>query len=161
MANFKNDNSSIVTTLTTVPAPVTTGSGTIITQGTGIVGTGTFFKTGSELKRGDWIVDTAQNEVRRVVRVKNDTNAYMSNAFTADLTSTALLRIPGENTNIKMMSLAIEAGLTDGTIDGVAFKNGTTRTFNKGSDDRDGFKSFVNPVVINGTSTTIDVITLE
>ena len=151
----KNDNYYLVTTKTSVPAPAN-GTGTIGTQGIGIVGTGTKFITNSELQKGSWIVDTAQDEVRIVDRVDSDTVAYLREAFSSDITPGATPSIiHNTSLNVKEISVGIASGGVDGEIDGVVLVAGTSVVFSKSSDSKDGFKSFVDPIIVDGTGTSI------
>lgn len=156
MANFKNTNVYKVTTKTTVPAP-TAGTGTIVTAGISVKGTSTLFRSGGELQKGAWIVSIGADELRQVVSVESDTLAILSNAFSSDITTSTPSIIKTTDLNIKTISVGILSGLTDGEIDGVAFVNNTSYTFEKNGNSRDNFKSFIDPIIIDGDSTIIDV----
>jgi len=118
-------------------------------------GTGTLFH--SQMRKGSWLVDIANDEIRVVDNVASDTEATLSNAFSSDLSSAAPSIIANTDLNIKTISVGIESGLSDGEIDGIVFGNGKTYVFTKSGDGKDGFKSFIDPIIIDGTGTTIDV----
>lgn len=160
MANFKNtEYYRITNTKTTVPAPAN-GTGTIDTDGKSVIGTGTLFL--SEMRAGAWLVDTSQDEVRKVLQVESDTLAYLSNAFSSDIAAlTTPSIIASDDLNIRGLSVAILSGLTDGEIDGVVFDNGDSVVFGKFSDNKDGFKSFVDPIIVEATGTDVKVTILR
>lgn len=58
-------------------------SGSIVTFGTGVKGTGTLFLT--QMKPGSYIVDLAAWELRRVIDVKSNVLAYLEEPFTVDI----------------------------------------------------------------------------
>lgn len=160
MANQKNTNTYAVTSKVTVPASAN-GTGTIVTDGKAIKGTGTKFKTLSELRRGCFIVSIGADEMREVKEVESDTFARLGEAFLVDLTSAAPLIIDSTDLNIKAISVGIISGLTDGEIDGKVFVNNTSYTFEKNGNNRRGDRDYIDPIIIDGTSTSIDVIILK
>jgi len=157
MANFTNNEFFKVTTKTTVPAPAN-GTGTIETEGTGVIGTGTSFR--SEMRKGSWLVKIGSDEIRVVERVESDTLAILREAFTVDIAAlTTPSIISNTSLNIKTLSVGILTGLNDGELNGVVLDNGTSIVFTKEGNDKDGFKSFIDPVIIDAAtnSTTITV----
>lgn len=135
----------------TVPAS-TTKTGTIATLGINVTGAGTAFR--SELKLGDWIVDLAQDEVRKVMNIRSDTFLTIDSAFTIDLAAlTALVVV---RSRAKMISIT-NAGGADGDVDGVALVSGETVSFPKSNKNPDG-KDFIDPLIVDPTGTTIKVL---
>ena len=104
--NYKNSFYDYITGHQTVPA-AGTKTGTCVTLGTGVTGSGTLFKT--EMKAGSWLVDLTNNEIIKVVRVESDTLAYIDHAFTSPLASAAPSVIVESDTNICTISVAIPA----------------------------------------------------
>ena len=155
MANFKNTEPYKVTTKTTAPAPAN-GTGTIVTDRTAVIGTGTAFQ--SELRRGSWLVSLAADEIRIVTKVESDTFARVREPFTADITSSTPSIIANTSMNIRTLSVGIKEGLTDGEVDGSVLTNGTSLVFTKEGDSKDNFKNFNDPLIIDGTGTIIDVV---
>lgn len=159
MANFKNTEYFLVTGKQSVPVNVNK-TGTISTVGNAVVGVGTLFKT--EMHAGSWLVDESQDEVRRVMRVESNTLAYLSDAFTADIAAlTTPSVIPKNSMNVRSVSLYIDAALADGEIDGIVLAAGTLIKFEKNSDNKRDKYSFIEPVIVDGTGTSIAVTVLR
>ena len=160
MANYKNtDYYRITNTKTTVPAPAN-GTGTIETVGDAVKGTGTAFL--SEMRAGAWLTKVASDEVRKVLRVESDTLAYLDNGFTVDIAAASTPSIINSiDMNIRGLSVAILSGLADGEIDGTVFDNGDSVVFGKFSDNKDGFKSFVDPIIVDAVGTDVKVTILR
>lgn len=159
MANYKNSNFYRITGKQSLPA-ASTKTGTIETVGTAVIGTGTSFLT--EIPVGSWIVDLAQDEVRKVIDVQSDTAATISNAFTADLAAaTALSAIHERDTNVVSISVSIKSALADGELDGLVFTNGTGLTFSKDSRDVKAKNDFIDPIIVDGTGTVIQAMILK
>ena len=160
MANFKNtDFYKVTNAKTTVPAPAN-GTGTIETVDNKVVGTGTSFLTG--MKAGSWLVKIASDEIRKVISVKSDTEATLSEAFTIDISSGATPSIISPaSLNFISISVGILSGLTDGEIDGTVFDNGTSVVFTKAGAVKTGSRNFVDPIIIDGVGTVITVVTLK
>lgn len=156
MANSTNTNPYKVTSKVTIPAAAN-GTGTIVTQGKAIVGTSTLFKAGGELRRGCWIVDIAADEMRQVDSVESDTLAYLTEAFSSDITSSTPSIISTVDLNNRTISFGILSGLADGEVNGMVFDNGTSFVFTKEGDTKGNFKSFQDPVIVDGTGTTITI----
>lgn len=161
IVNYKNtiykyiDNAK-----TTIPESIT-GTGTIQTIGTRVIGTGTAFK--SEIQKGSWIVDLTQDEIREVDSVESDTVAYIRQAFSSDLAAlTALDKISSVDTMVVAISAQVpSSAATDAEIDGEVFPKGTSITFSKG--DRDGNKSkdFIDPIILDATGTTVQILIMK
>lgn len=161
MSNFKNDNFyQITNTKQSVPVSGTI-TGTIKTVGTAVVGVGTFFISKAELRRGFWIVDLTNNEVRKIDTVLSNTMAYLEEAFTNDFSpGTTAQVIPKKSLNIKMISVGINPLYGNGAIDGATFISGDTVTFGKDGNSRRGVFDFVDPIIIDATGTVVDVTKL-
>jgi hypothetical protein len=146
----KNSAYYAVTTKVTVPA-TSTKTGTITTAGKNVVGVGTKFTT--EIKKGDWIADlVTNNELRVVTDVRDDLFLTIDSAFTADIAGATLTVV---RSRAKQVSLA-NAGGAAATIDGVTFAVGESVTYPKSNKNPDG-KDFIDPLLVNGTGTTIKV----
>lgn len=156
MTNFTNTVPYKVTAKDTVPASVN-GTGTIVTAGKGIVGTGTKFKSLGELQAGSYIVSLAADEIRLVLEIESDTFARLSQPFTSDLTSATPVIIRKRDLNIKTLSVGILSGASDGEINGSVLSNGTSEVFTKEGNSRSRKRDFVDPIIIDGTGTSITV----
>lgn len=158
MAHIKNDTRYLITN-TKQSVPLSSNmTGTIATSGLYIVGVGTKFRTQDELQRGGWLVDLTQNTIRKIDSVLDDTHAVLEKAFPIDITAgTTPNVIANSQLDIKKLSYYIDAGLTDGAVDGVVLNAGTVETFEKTGDvTRDVF-GFVDPIVADAAGTIITI----
>lgn len=164
MSNQKNNFYNLITDKRTVPFNET-GTGTIETNKLGIIGTGTAFKT--ELKRGAWIVDLTNNEIRKVESVESDTYAILVSAFSTDIAAASPLDyIPAWKGNAREISIIIP--LTDqggtandwGQVDGEDFPPGLPYTISKSSRDDSSVMDVVNPIIVDATDTQMGVTQL-
>jgi len=146
---------SITNTKESVPTS-TAGTGTIDTFGLAIVGTGTAFLT--EMIAGSWLVDLAQDECRRVVRVDSDTKAFLEKPFTADLTADTPSIIGKFKASPKEISLKIKPADADGELDGEVFSG--VLTLSKSNADHSGRFDLIDPVVVDATGTSIYISVL-
>lgn len=144
-----------VTDKQTVPASAT-GTGTVDTQGVMVTGTGTLFQT--EMPAGSWLVDFATDQIAKVKKVYSNTSAELLTGFTVDLSGAAAEIIHNNEASVCTISVAIKSGDGDGEIDGVVFDNGDTLTFSKDSRDNSSARDLVDPIIIDGTSTSIKVL---
>jgi hypothetical protein len=157
MANFKNNSTEIISTLRTVPQNVTK-TGTIATVGTQVVGTGTLF--GTEVKVGDWICSLSASEIRKIVTITDALTAIIDYPFTVDLApATALVVIP-HPTNIVEISW-LNTGGASGSIDGIAVVQNEYGCWGKNSRERESNRDFIDPIIVDGTGTTIKILTLK
>jgi len=155
--NFKNTEYSLVTGNQTLPKSAT-ASGTIETIGVAVKGTGTKFKT--EMPQGSWIVDLSQSEIRRVVRVQDDTLAWFSHPFTADIAaSTALEVIHERDTNVAALSAKAVGGAI--FIDGISLPEGESITFSKDSRDESAHRDLVDPIILDADGNSILALILR
>lgn len=155
MANYKNTLYYLVTAKQTVPANITK-TGTAVTTGTAVQGTGTLFKT--EMPVGSWLVDMSQYEIRRVIRVESDTLAYLDVAFSSNVSSAAPAIIPADKAKPVTISVSVPASGSDGAVDNVALAAGTGLTFSKDSRDHSAARDIVDPIIVNGTGTTMQIL---
>lgn len=156
MANFKNSLYYLVTDKRTVPANAN-ATGTIKTVGTAVIGTNTLFKT--EMPIGSWLVDESQDEIRQITRVESDTLAYFGNAFTSDISlGTTPSVIHSKDAKPVSIAVSIPASANDGEVDGATFTKGSSLSFSKDSTGRSDARSLVNPIIVDGTGTTIQVL---
>jgi len=159
--NYKNTKFSVLTGKQTVPASIS-ATGTFVTSGITVTGTGTKFL--SEMMAGSWIFSTAQNEIRKVVRVDSDLVAYIDKPFGGNVASTALLIIPESDTHIVTMTLIATQGSP--TIDGIAYGGaGATSvpviTLTKEGRSTSSTRDFIDPVIVDATGCSMTVITLR
>lgn len=145
---------------TTIPESIT-GTGTIETIGTRVIGTGTAFR--SEIRKGSWIVDLTQDEIREVDSVESDTVAYIKQAFSADLPALTLLdKISATETSVVAISAQVpSSAAADATMDGEILPKGTSITFSKDSRDGNKSKDFIDPVIIDASGTTVQVLIMK
>jgi len=155
MANFKNSIYEYTTTKRTVPLSGAK-TGTCITEGTIVTGTGTSFL--SQMPAGSWLVDLSANEIRKVIRVDSDTSAVLQQAFTVDLASAAPDVILASDLNIVTISLSIPTGGANGEIDGVTFPVGQSITFSKDSRSTSSTRDFIDPLIVDATETTMMIL---
>lgn len=157
MANYKNTKYFLVTGKQTVPES-TSGTGTIETTGTAVIGTGTSFTT--QMTPGAWLVDLGQDELRKVIKVASDTLAYVDVAFTSNIAAlTTPNIIPAKNVGVVTIAGQIPAGQADGELDGEIFYAGTSFSFSKDSRDHSSARDLVDPVIVDGSGTIIQILT--
>lgn len=158
--NYKNTKFSVLTGKQTVPASIS-ATGTIVTSGITVTGTGTKFL--SQMMAGSWIFSTTQNEIRKVVRVDSDLVAYIDKPFGSNVASTALLIIPESDTHIVTMTLIATSGTP--TIDGIAYGGALTSipviTLTKEGRSTSSTRDFIDPVIVDATGGSMTVITLR
>lgn len=143
----------ITNTKVSIPANES-GTGTIVTFGQAIVGTGTLFLT--EMIAGSYLVAIAQNECRRVIRVDSNTIAFLEKPFSYNLAVGAAPQIIKKfKASPKEISIKIDSADADGQLDGVAFSG--ILTLSKSSTDGSSGRDVVDPVVVNALGTTMDV----
>jgi hypothetical protein len=161
MTNFKNDNFyQIINEKQSIPISSTI-AGTIKTVGTAVVGIGTAFISKDTLRRGFWIVDLTNNEVRKIDTVLSDTVAYLEESFTSNFApGTTAQVIPKKSLNIKKISIGINPIYANGAVDGTPFISGDTVVFGKDGNSRRGVVDFIDPIIADATGTTMDVTKL-
>lgn len=157
MANFKNNSSEVISTIRTVPQNVTK-TGTIQTVGTQVVGTGTLF--GTEVKVNDWIYVAAQIEIRKIIKITDATTAIIDFPFTIDLAPASALVVVPTPTNIVEIAY-VNTGAVSGSIDGITVAPNEYGGWGKNSRERESNRDFIDPIIVNGTGTTIKVLTLK
>lgn len=155
MTNFKNTVYFVSSTKQTVPASAN-GTGTIITSGKNVTGTGTSFKT--EMPVGSWLVDLSQDEVRKVLEVLSDTEAILDHAFSVDLSSAAPNIIPSKDAKPVSIAIQIVSGSGNGLIDGEVMYDGTSVSFSKDSRPQTNFNDSVDPLILDAASTVAQVL---
>lgn len=146
-----------ITSLVVIPAEESL-SGTITSDGRIVTGSGTSLL--ADVNEGDWIYDSNQKEVRQVVAVSSRIEVlHLEKPFTLDIGGAIALEVVRDS-EIEELSLLIDAGLADGTINNVPFPAGIPVTFKKEAPTR-GRKGFIDPKVIDGTGTTVRVLTIK
>jgi len=140
-----------LSTKDTVPSSTSITATSTDTQGIYVAGTGTSFL--SEVQRGDYFVDLANDEVRKIVAVKSDTSLEIESPFTADSTIASPVIVE----NPKNIYIEVEnTGGSATTINGVAFNNGAVETF--GRPTTKGQRRFLTtPIVVDGATSTCKV----
>lgn len=127
------------------------GTGTIATHGIAIVGTGTAFTT--EMRAGSYLVNLAQDEVRRVYRVDSDTLAFLEVAFTSDISAgTTPEIIAAHQAKVKEISLKTSDTIQ---VDGAPFTG--IITWSKTGNDRSARPDLVEPIIVDATGGSCDV----
>lgn len=149
------DQYFIVNTKVSVPLNQTsTGTASVTKQA--VVGVGTKFKTNRELMAGAYIVLLSTNECRRVIRTDSDTIAFIERPFSVDIgPGSAIQIIPHYRSNPVEIDLKIKSTDPDGQLNGVAF-NGILN-ISKASRDGSSRRDLIEPIVIDGTGTSMKV----
>ncbi|MES3018227.1 MAG: hypothetical protein V4721_10630 [Bacteroidota bacterium] len=148
MSGYKYE---IITTKRSIPENINK-TGTIATFGVAIVGTGTLFLT--EMIAGSYLVDEAQDEVRRVIRVNSNTSAFLSKAFSSNIAAGATPSVIAKQfASPKEISIKIDSADLAGELNGVAFTG--VLTISKSSSDRSSQWDTVPPVIVDGSGTSI------
>ena len=152
MSNFSSNIYAKITNKRSLPYSAA-GTGTIVTDGIAVVGTGTLFT--SEMPVGSILVDLTQTEWRRVVRVMSDTLAYVSAPFSLNITTVAPNIIHNKTSKCKMISLSTAANCL---LNGVAFTG--VIQFNKLGTDRTAKINMVDPVIVDaqGNDMYIEIV---
>jgi len=149
MPNNTNLNANLyqLTSKDTVPAS-TTGTGTIEVIGTEVIGTGTKFKT--ELKENDFIVDFTQDEIRRVVRISDDTNAYLDLPFTINISAGTTPKYVQQSrfTEVSWRN----AGAAQAGVNGTLVQPGDAGSIRKTSKNQSDHAAFVDPTILDGAT---------
>ena len=126
------------------------GTGTIVTHGIAVVGTGTLFKT--ELQAGSYLVDLTQNECRRVYRVDSDTSAFLEKPFTSDIASSAPKIITHIQAKVKEISLDTSSACF---IDGEAFTG--ILTLSRSGDSQSTRRDLLDPIIVDASAGSMNV----
>lgn len=128
------------------------GTGTVSTQSTGVVGVGTKFLT--ELVNGAWIVDLSANEFREVMDVLSDTEALIAQPFTVDLSSISLVII--KKPRPCEIAVMIPIGNASGTIittESSILPVGLPINISKANRDESSARDLIAPCIIDATGT--------
>jgi len=152
----KNSKNYILSvTKTTVPA-YATKTGTMVTSGKNVIGTGTLFV--SEVRPGDWLVDINNfDELRKVVSITSNTHMIIDSPFAGDILAANPVRTV--RSRAKMISLSNTGG-SDATVDGVALIPGESNSYPK-SDKNPNGSDFIDPMIVVPGSTTVKVVILK
>lgn len=153
--NYTKNQVYQLTTLTSVPAP-TTGTGTIETAGKVVIGTGTLFST--ELPAGSFVLSLAAGELRKVVKVNSNTSAILDYAFSAPIAALSTLYfIPEDKTHIAEISAIAATGAGAFDINGVVWPEAVEYKASKANRERMSGVDFVDPIIVDGTGSTVKV----
>lgn len=151
MANFSNNSYDVITDNRSIPFNSALPTGTIGTEGIAVTGVGTKFL--SEMPTGSVIVDLSAWEWRKVVRVDSDTLAYIEKAFSSDIApSTTPQIIPSSIARAKMISISTAGAAL---IDNKAFTGALSLP--KSNNEISGRRDFVDPIIVDATSTSMQV----
>jgi len=158
MANFKNTIYDYYSNVHNTAPASSVKTGTIETQGTAVLGTGTKFLT--EIGVGGWIFVAAQSEIRKVVAIESDTKAFMDKPFTADLAAlSACVAVSYNDSKAVSIAVQVPAGAaTDISIDGKTMPKGTSVSFSKDSRDISGRNDSVDPLIVNATGSVAQIL---
>lgn len=163
--NYTNNDYDVITDKRSIPYS-SAGTGTISTLGTGVVGAGTAFR--SEAPAGSWFVDLSQNELRKVKTVESDTVIYLEQAFSSDIAALTTPQIIHQKlTNVFEISVIIPLVDASGTanafgkINNKTFPSGLPYELSKAGRDENSQRDFIDPIIVDATSTTMLVSTLE
>lgn len=154
MANNNNlIAGQLVNEIDTLPRSLT-GTGTITTNLKWATGVGTKFMT--ELPADSWIFN-GTDQIVRVVRPISDTVVQLDSAFTVELSSVANYKYCNDQEcQMKTVTFAVPLGSTDGTFDGAPLRAGRSEGYSTSGNHRTSSADFVNPVILDATSTVID-----
>lgn len=155
--NYKNSFIESFQIKRTIPVNATK-TGTLVTAGVKVIGTGTLFTT--EAKVGDWIYVAAQNELRRIVSISDNLSLTIDNAFTTPLAGGVFVLTP--KSDLKEITVIVGPGGA-AVIDGVSVPASSTWTFDKTQRERtSGPNDFIDPIIVDATGgTTAYVVTVK
>lgn len=109
----------------------------------------------TECSVGDWVYDSAQDEVRQITNIFTDKIMYLREAFSSDLTEDALEVSPC-SPRPKEISVLIPNGSADGEIDGVAWSAGIGWSSNKtGQYNNSRMGGHIDPIIVDANGTTM------
>jgi len=153
MSRFKYD---IVDAKESIPKNEA-GTGTISTFGEAVVGVGTAFLT--DMIAGSYLVDLAQWEFRRVIRVDSDTVAFLEKPFTANIAALTTPQIIKKwKASPREISIKINSSDAAGLLDNQTFSG--ILTISKSSSDRTSQWDNIEPIIVDASGTSIKVAIL-
>lgn len=151
----------LVTSKQTIPASVTI-TGTLDTFGKGVKGTSTKFLT--EMPVGSWIYDDSANELRMVNEVLSDTQAYITDAFTSNLSGVSDV-IPAKKCNAKayIFTEAETTGSIGQMVDSTgtltrAFLYGVSITVSKLGNERTNGADLLKPTIVTSNKLLVQIV---
>jgi len=122
------------------------GTGTVVTHGVAIVGTGTLFNT--EMEAGSYLVNLSTNEAIKVVRKDSNTLAFLERPFTSDFASATPQIIPWYKAKVKTLSISATGTIL---VDGESVTN-TAFSADKAGNDRSSRRDLIEPVIVDATA---------
>jgi len=138
-----------VTTLTTIPSPVSSGAETMTTEGIIF----TVSDAAVPAKVGDWI--NASGEVRKIVEIISSTEGRLNESFTSDLSADTFGIIDG-NDLARIWAIDFKPiGSSNTTIDGVDYSASDALRISIPSPDEAAIPNQIKPVIIDGTCKVI------
>lgn len=148
----------VVTSKVTIPLSET-ATGTFDTQGTGVIGDGTKFKT--EMPMGSYIYDSSNNELRKVIRVDSDELAWIDKAFSGDLSSAQDI-IPSKKCKAKAYIFTckdVNGRMVDnsGTMLNQFIQN-IPVTISKLGNDRSSGRDLLPPTIVDSVEMYVQII---
>jgi len=139
-----------------VNTEVLTDNATAVTAAVNGVPTYTLFT--KQCKVGDFLYNAAQTEIHKIVYISNDLSMQIQEAFGSVLANQAVIVVPFIP-HPKEISVIIPTGSAAGLIDGVTWPVNTQYKASKlnQSMTSSGIGQFVDPIIIDGTGTTMIV----
>ncbi len=173
-SNSSNNVYDVITDKRIIPyASLITG--TIVTNGTGVTGTGTLFNT--EMKTGSYLVDLAHNEYRQIRRLGadgggSDTIGILDKPFSNVVTGQPLVidvlnASPVEISVIIPILDAMGSSNASGLIvDNYTattkyFPAGLPYTISKANRDRSALTDSINPIIVDASGTQMIVTIIK
>jgi len=150
---YRNQYGPPITTLTPFPLPETK-TGLIDSSLTVVKGTGTDF-TEEDIRKGDFLWNQVQGELRKIVGKSYSSEILnIDSPFTTDLAGEPLVIVKANQ--IKSVSLSNIGGAA-GTVDGEVIAILQTLSFGR-NESGTGGDEYIDPVIINGTGTSIQIL---
>lgn len=109
-----------------------------------------------QCKVGDFIYNATQSEVHKIIAISSDISMLIQEAFGSDLVGQALLVSPCVP-RPREISVLIPTGNPSGLIDGQTITEGVAWTASKMNQYNSGLGSFIDPVIVDATGTTMTV----
>jgi hypothetical protein len=126
-----------------------TGTASTMSRKDRLIGSGTAFV--SELETGDFIWDTVNDELLKVVSIESDTELTLSGEFSNALSGATIKRVP----RIRYQSFSYLIDSSSGEeIDGILMPDGASATFAIS----DHYSNMGNPIIIDSTVNDGNVI---
>jgi len=157
MSNFSNDDIiELSAAKDTIPLS-SAQTGTVDSEGIIVRGTATLFMT--ELKVGDYIFDAAQNEIRKVKAITDNTSLVLWNAFSVNMAAVALVTTPASRITSLSIGVppgsALAASIYNNAGTATTLRIGTAKSWSKTSENK-GVNTYVDPKIVDATGTDVE-----